>query len=131
MEDRVQGRLLLGGLLTWEVRELVEEFILHAVELVAGVVGGGRGGRPLLLPLLLLGRPAKALARHADQSHGCSVRGGGGEQPRLATLQTLQYERHRSLRHVKLHPALLLEDDLANDRLTQEGGWLMLMLMTS
>lgn len=59
-------------MLTWEVRELIEEFVFYAVELVAGVVGGGRWGRALLFPLLLLGRPAEARACHADQSHRCS-----------------------------------------------------------
>ncbi len=59
-------------ILTWQVRELIEELVLHAGELVVGVVRGGRGRR--WLPLLLFGRPAEPRPRHADQSHRCSVK---------------------------------------------------------
>lgn len=59
-------------ILTWEVCELIEEFVFYAVELVAGVVGRRWWGRALLFPLLLLGRPAVAQAYDPDQSHCCS-----------------------------------------------------------
>lgn len=70
--DKARLSFAVPRTLTWEVRELIEEFVFYAVELVAGVVGGGRWGRALLFPLLLLGRPAEARACHADQSHRCS-----------------------------------------------------------
>lgn len=58
-----------GRALTRQMRELVEEFVFHAVELVVGVVGGGLRRRGLLLSPLLLGRPADPRPLHADQSH--------------------------------------------------------------
>lgn len=75
---------VLPRILTWEVRELVEEFVFYAVELVTGVVGRRRWGRALLFLLLLLGRPAEARASHADQSHGCSEE-SRGERATLVT----------------------------------------------
>lgn len=65
-----------GWALTRQMRELIEEFVFHAVELVVGVVGRGLWRRGLLLSPLLLGRPADPRPLHTDQSH----RGSGKKQ---------------------------------------------------
>lgn len=59
---------------TRQVRDLVEELVLHAGKLVVGVLWGGRARRRGLPLLLLLGRPAEPRPRHADQSHHCSAK---------------------------------------------------------
>lgn len=56
--------------LTWQVCELVEELVLHAGELVVGVVR--RGWRRPRLPLLFPRRPPKPHCGHVDQQHHCS-----------------------------------------------------------
>lgn len=70
-----------GRVLTRQMRELIEEFVFHAVELVVGVVGGGLWRRGLLLSPLLLGRPADPRPLHADQSHrGSGIKQGKSQQ---------------------------------------------------
>lgn len=72
-----------GRALTRQMRELVEEFVFHAAELVVGVVGGGLRGRGLLLSPLLLGRPADPRPLHVDQSHRGSAKKHGERKREL------------------------------------------------
>lgn len=83
--------------LTWQMRELIEELVFHAGELMVGVVRGGlwRWGLPLFLPLLL-GRPAGPRPCHADQSHRFPSGAGGEKDDERETSRSTQHTQHLS-----------------------------------